>query len=359
MFKCRKNISRCVRPRRNHAIPSYCKELRRPPRPRGIDCDCPHKYLPSGQINNTWRPLPEPIFRVQAVISKEKRELLYMLFSQRQGLTPASKLAQIESIDDELRNGLWSMIRVFIFEKADGWTDTRKSNLSGLFIAYWHSFFKQPIDTLPHYVEEAIMSVRTFFFEAEWYIVYDFIEFTASNCDEDYKDPFIRGCNRILERDNAAYRFVNVFITQITSSDEVSAIEEALTETERLSGVRAHLSSALQLLSDRQNPDFRNSIKESISAVEAICKLLAKDDKATLGQALSVLEKKKALHGALKKSFSTLYGYTSDADGIRHSMLEESEISLVDAKFFLVTCSAFINYLIGKASDYEIDLKQS
>ena len=116
--------------------------------------------------------------------------------------------------------------------------------------------------------------------------------------------------------------------------------------------VRTHLENSLKLLSDRKSPDYRNSIKESISAVEAICRLIAKDKNATLGQALKVVENKVGLHGALKASFSSLYGYTSSAKGIRHALglLEEPSLSFEDSKFMLVSCSAFINYLISKAS---------
>ena len=40
-----------------------------------------------------------------------------------------------------------------------------------------------------------------------------------------------------------------------------------------------------------------------------------------------------------------------DADGIRHAMLEESNLSYIDAKFMLVACTNFINYLIEKTTD--------
>ena len=50
-----------------------------------------------------------------------------------------------------------------------------------------------------------------------------------------------------------------------------------------------------------------------------------------------------------------LYGYTSDADGIRHALLDESDLDFEDAKFMLVSCSAFTNYLKGKAIKAGID----
>ena len=68
----------------------------------------------------------------------------------------------------------------------------------------------------------------------------------------------------------------------------------------------------------------------------------------TLGQALKVLDKKGKLHGSLYKGFSALYGYTSDADGIRHAMMDESNLVYSDAKYMFVSCTTFINYLIDK-----------
>ena len=44
-----------------------------------------------------------------------------------------------------------------------------------------------------------------------------------------------------------------------------------------------------------------------------------------------------------------LFGYTSDEGGIRHAEgLFVSEVSFEEAKFMLVSCSAFVNYLISE-----------
>ena len=126
--------------------------------------------------------------------------------------------------------------------------------------------------------------------------------------------------------------------------------------TDSFHGVRTHIRTALKFLSDRKSPDYRNSIKESISAVESICQVLTGDDKATLGDALNKLENHFNLHGALKAGFKSLYGYTSDQDGIRHAILKEQDISFSDAKYMLVSCSAFANYLIGKVAELEIKI---
>ncbi len=84
--------------------------------------------------------------------------------------------------------------------------------------------------------------------------------------------------------------------------------------------------------------------------------MITGDSKATLGQALKIIENKINIHPALKIAFDKLYGYTSDEDGIRHCLMDESNLDFEDAKFMLVSCSAFINYLKEKASKVKIEL---
>jgi hypothetical protein len=189
-------------------------------------------------------------------------------------------------------------------------------------------------------------------------VVYDFIECVANIFPvEETNEQFKKTCNQVLEQEISAYRFVGNQIVQITSKKEIAELEEAL-ETP-LKPVRTHIENSLKLLSDRKSPDYRNSVKKSISAVEAICRLITKNKKATLGQALKEVETKVGLHGALEKAFSNLYGYTSSADGIRHSLMDEPTLSFEDAKFMLVSCSAFINYLVSKASKAGIKMGHS
>jgi hypothetical protein len=284
-----------------------------------------------------------------------------LLFSRRKKLKPAQKPLQLKAIDDELRNGLWSVFAEAVIMQFRGpeialrrTTYIRGSNLERLFIAYWLSYFKIPTDTMPLSIEPTVTTLRDHFFSCPWNEVYDFIEFTLQHLPSQLTDAFRSSCNIILERENAAYRIVGTQITEITSDVEITEIEQALASP--VSGANRHLQSALTLLTDRENPDYRNSAKESISAVEAICRVLTSDSKATLGAALKVLQQEVGIHGALKAAFSSLYGYTSDEGGIRHAMLKEQTITFTDAKLMLVCCSAFINYVLGKASEVNLHL---
>ena len=281
-----------------------------------------------------------------------------MRFSERNGYKSVRQIIQKESIDNDLRNRLWSILYVQIFEKYS--LHERYTNLfSPLISKIWIDFFKLPLDAKPSpYKFKAF--IKDYLYNCEWYLFYDLIEFIIQNktgtCLFGHTTAYsqthlINAINQVLESELSAYRVINQHIIEITTDQEIQSLEEALKNSQPYSGVQQHLNQALKLMSDRQNPDYRNSIKESISAVESICKIITKNDKASLGQALKLIEDKYGLHEALKKSLSQLYGYTSDGDGIRHAMLEESNLSYIDAKFMLVACTNFINYLIDKTKD--------
>jgi hypothetical protein len=199
---------------------------------------------------------------------------------------------------------------------------------------------------LPVGVHQAL----TEYFKWEWNEVYDFIEFAANHFPGYERDDFKQACNKILERELSAYRLVDGVLVRITSEAEAAAIAEASALPSPFQPVRLHVEAALRLLADRKSPDYRNSIKESISAVESACKILTADENATLGTALRKINERHGLHGGLKNAFNSLYGYTSDAEGIRHALLDAPSLDFDDAKFMLVSCSAFVNYLISKAA---------
>lgn len=281
-----------------------------------------------------------------------------MRFSQRNGYTSIRQIIQKESMDNALRNGIWSVLYTYIWNRIEYGRNqsplVKNSNISGLLNSYWLNIFKEPIDIMPDYTKDSLQIIRKYFFDCDWHEVYSFVEETLIHFPFNLnktQEAFIQTIDNVLKNENSAYRLVGNQVIQITSEQEIQSIEEALTNTSPYSGVKQHLNQAFQHMSDRQNPDYRNSIKDSISAVESICRVVTGNDKASLGQALKIIETKYGLHEALKKSLSQLYGYTSDGDGIRHAMIEVSNLTYIDAKFMLVACTNFINYLIEKTKE--------
>lgn len=283
-----------------------------------------------------------------------------MRFSQRMGLTPVAKMVQDQGMDDDLKNNLWNAVDIFALSAIeDRRVDVEKNEF---YIHLWVNFFKKTIDTIPSSYYKAKTELRSVFFKFPWYVVYDFIEFIGNIEDsiaEIDQDKFKKFCNDLFSRENSAYRFIDFKISPITNSSEISEIEKAIDQSIQftaLRGANIHLQAALEKLSDRKAPDYRNSIKESISAVESVAKKISGKDKDSLGAALQNIKGKIKMHQALERGFLQIYGYTSDGDGIRHGLMDESNCDFEDAKFMLVSCSAFINYLIVKAQKAGISL---
>lgn len=153
--------------------------------------------------------------------------------------------------------------------------------------------------------------------------------------------------NKMFENYLVGYRFIGNEITPVDSNAEAEAISSALTDSDPIKGARHALERAIELLADRTSPDYPNAIKESISAVEAVVKKLT--GAGTLGSGLHKLESAGiTIHPALKGAWSKMYGWASAADGIRHAGIEAADADQALAKYVLVTCSAFVSYLIEK-----------
>lgn len=274
-------------------------------------------------------------------------------FSTRMGFKPKRKEMQIHEMSDELRTGLWNLIWIaYLNRDMPGGMDQRQFAK-----LIWLTVLRDPIDEVPYMWDRVCDRVKQRFFGYQWYEVYDFIEGIVDIGDDATRQPFIEACNSVLEREKSGYRFVGERIAPVVSGVEIQAIEDAIEYP--LETVSNHISQALQLFADRKDPDYRNSIKESISAVEALCRAIAGDDKATLSQALHIIERqgKVRIHPALIEGLSKIYGYTSDESGIRHALIENKEPSTsADAQFMLIMCSAFIHYLSAKATDAGVPL---
>jgi hypothetical protein len=261
-------------------------------------------------------------------------------FSERMGLV--KKVLQKDSMDEPLKNALWNATFLLFLSGSDHYDEVGHDLLKIL----WADLYHQPVDGFPHTPNYAINLIKERYMAGSWASVYDFVEFIAQLQIRGYRDNYVEACNWALVKHVSAYRLVDCVVTPITSDEEIVAVEQALSQGGKFAPAAQHLKTALARFSDRSSPDYRNSVKESISAVEAVCQIITGDSKATLGRALKQLN----VHKALESGFSAIYGYTSDADGIRHALLGESSIDEDDARFFLVSSSAFVNYLINKAS---------
>jgi AbiJ N-terminal domain 4 len=197
------------------------------------------------------------------------------------------------------------------------------------------------------FVEEKL----AFFQKAPWYEVLNIVQFLHDEClsgQRSSQQNFEGQINEVLEREKSAYRFIAGILAPLTNEIEMQELEQAARRKDRFAPVAEHVRTALELYSKKPQPDYRNGIKESISAVESAAKIITGLPNATLDEAIKLIDKRHSLHGSFKNGTLKLYGYTSNEGGIRHSLTEATNIDEADARYMLVSCSAFANYLISR-----------
>lgn len=292
-------------------------------------------------------------------------------FSDRNSIKSENKTIQLKKFDDRTRIQLLNMINELCDitfkdefydsnEKIQNYIKYVRKNIycevNDIGIIYSiHSIQKKIRETI---LEDEYDSVLTLIETIVKYFDNYLIEENKLNYYDKYNKKY-RGkslfdlTNMIFEKEYIGYRFVDKIIVPISDEFEVKTIEE--TFCNNYEPVRNHMEKANKLLSDRSNPDYENSIKESISAVEAILEIITgcKGGQATLGNMLNKLANIGIdIPNGLKQAFKTLYGYTSSEKGIRHAgNIEGKNSTFEEAKFMLVTCCAFINYLTALKKD--------
>jgi AbiJ N-terminal domain 4 len=274
-------------------------------------------------------------------------------FSQRVGVTPTNPLPMLDNISSDLRISLYNTIQKNLFPP-----DLHTNRLTGPAKKFAEAadeyFFSKPVFGLEHYYIEYLNRMLNWFQSAAWNVVCEFVDW----CLEYDANPInkhklsritflVHQLNSALLRHNSGYRVVGTELIPISDEQELAEVKASIAQNGQFSTVGTHIIAAARHLNPAATPNYRNSVKESISAVEAAAKIVAGKDAGTLGPALSWLEKKAGLHPALKSGFSSLYGWTSEADGIRHALMNDDKLTFDEAKFMLVACSAFSNYLIS------------
>ena len=278
-------------------------------------------------------------------------------FSERNGYVKPSKVFILKKVTPEVSNAICSALMRAVQEMdEDCFAQFDKIKPSERLSQYiWSHFWNESILGSEYDSKHCWGEVLTWFKsnEIKWYYKIDFVEFLIDNLrSERIREKFIGELNDQFESLNFGYRIVNGYIVDVVSKHEIESIEDAIDNSS--DQVRHHIGNALSLYSKRPEPAFANSIKESISAVEAQLRNMTGGN--TFGEALNILQKSSSkIHPRLKDTLDKLYAYTNQPDtGARHSRMDlDSEFSpsSEEAMFMLVTCSAAVNYLKTKVAN--------
>ena len=265
-----------------------------------------------------------------------------MNFSERYGYEKPSEVIIRERITPEIQNAICNCLHWFSENSIYNYYYLIERYIWCYFLNKRVDLFNGNVDVIKNYIQNN---------EVKWFMKLDLIETILSFDFSEYTintvNSFTQQLNFEFERLNFAYRIVENQIIEITSEQEIKTIETAIDNNKE--NIKLHLNNALKLYAQRPNADYRNSIKESITAVEAFTREITGDKGLNLGKMESAGIQ---IPPVLRKSFEILYGYTNDPKtGIRHALMDETAEYVPGAEealFMLVSCSAFINYLNNK-----------
>jgi len=265
-------------------------------------------------------------------------------FSDRNGFEKINQEIQIDNLDERTRTRIINLLDdVFlIIRELEKKSEFKKYAYRKIFV-----ITKDDIPATIHDIRNVIANhIKTNCWQLN--DIFTFLEevFKWLKTNTPLGNKFYDYANTIFTEECVGYRFVDGIIVRITDENEINTIEQVLNCP--YSVCKKRISKAIKRLYDRENPDYENSVKESILAVESICNIIMRTDNTELGKALKKVEDSGIkIHPALKDAFIKLYGYTSDENGIRHCGGIDSVTSFEEAQYMLISCSAFVNYLIG------------
>ena len=224
-------------------------------------------------------------------------------FSDRNKLININKSIQTKNFDEMTRNAIFNLIANIL--KIVG-----RSSREQDFIEYiYTNVFNKRISEIPRIYGYTDYSLSKTLSDIEEVIKFNsyheiltlieaivFIYKELISNSKNLQDEF----NNMFEYNCVGYRFINGQISPITDKNEIDAIKDAANCQGKFVNASKHIQNALEYLSDRENKDYKASVHESISAIEATVNTIL-GTKETLNKALKEFEKKRIFNSSFVK----------------------------------------------------------
>lgn len=278
-------------------------------------------------------------------------------FSERNEYIATTDVMILEKVPKEISNAISSaLFRVFQNFKSNPWIMPGEiSKQQILAQSIWTDFLNENLAKFDLFFDKGYKDISNWITSEStpWYRKLDLVEFISeklSSLNKSKSEQFVEDINEQFERLKFGYRLISGTVVDIVSEDEIKSIQTAIDNS--MEQVAGHLKKALALHSKRPKPDYANSIKESITAVEAYLRNATGKNK--FGDALKEWQRKYSnIHPILYTAMDKLHAYTNQPDvGARHALMDSSSEYIPqssESMYMLVTCSAFINYLRSKS----------
>ncbi|PZW68402.1 hypothetical protein F471_01707 [Pseudomonas sp. URMO17WK12:I1] len=227
-------------------------------------------------------------------------------------------------------------------------------------------------------LRQAQMDSETIINEMKWDKAYDFCErlhntlarATGHYWNDEFHEKISKDevrtfiseeIQRLFEEESLAFEFSQGLVRRRGRRHTVDVTTRAqvvLGDT-RLVNSRRHYDKAIAFFRNPINPDFENSVKEAVCAVEAAGKALFPMAKATtLGDLAKWFSSTKdvSVPKALAQTITGIYAYRSGGDGVGHGGSVGGAATAEVTEYVLAVCASQIIYFVDVACQLDSDV---
>ena len=281
-------------------------------------------------------------------------------FSQRYGYEPLPECMILEHLSEKARTAAYNII-VDLVSVSGTWRNNMSLPAPRMCRRAIASCLNKNIREIGASVSKIFDELQAIVCKSEFNKVLDLLVYMAN-----YRDNRnVRGCetlnrrlsrfpldiNDVFDEHGVAYVFDTsdrpYHIWPRTSMEQGVAIQNAVVTLKhhKLSPPVKHLRNAAFHL---DSGEYADAITDSIHAVASVVRIFDPENCRKLSDAVNSLKRQGVLkHSALAEGIKSLYGYTSDEEGLRHPLVSEQEanVDINDAMFMFGACASLAAYL--------------
>lgn len=266
------------------------------------------------------------------------------LFSKRYGLRPTPEGLMYEDVPERGRVGLYLIVEQFF--TLEGYKEKLYSNLySNICIA-----LRIPHDRSVLYEHQASRAIEKLIGHCEWWQFYDICEVMWQILNPIDRDALSEHINTLFREEQLGFEMRDGKIEKVGSGFIDTKIKEAryLLKEAEFKGADKHFEKALKAINARPNPDVENCVKDAVSAMESVGRIIVNNEKALLSEIIKELAKKGTIPKPLDQAIQKVYAYRGDQPGVAHGLVGTSKVTIDEAEFVLAMSAAIIIYLVKK-----------
>jgi hypothetical protein len=262
------------------------------------------------------------------------------LFSKRYGLRPTPEGLMYEDVPKRARAGLYHIVRQS-FKNEILYFNLYETLCTAL---------RTPLYTWATVINSST-NIEKLIMDCQWWEFYDTCEVLwQEKGGKRDSDKFANEINTLFREEHLGFELRDGKVEKIGSGFIDARIREVryLLKEPEFTGADKHFEKAMKALNARPNPDVENCIKDAVSAIESVGRIIVNDEKALLSDIIKDMAKNKTIPKPLDEAIQKIYAYRGDQPGVAHGLVGTSKVTIDEAEFVLAMSAAIIMYLVKK-----------